>query len=129
MSQTVGHDLLTKQQIISKLQGEALTSPILHLFLLFPKLRILALNDKENDRAGRAELQTCTVISVQLKASGHLEPLFSGMQSTGLLLEFGAWLGMRDRGWILKVGRSGGALYFSNLLASRMTDTSLFTVL
>lgn len=46
----------------------------------------------------------------------------------------GAWLGMRDRGrgaggWILKVGRSGGALYFSNLLAYRMTDTSLFTVL
>ena len=32
-------------------------------------------------------------------------------------------------GWILKVGRSGGALYFSNLLAYRMTDTSLFTVL
>ena len=50
LSQTAGHDLLTEQQIISKLQGEALTSPILHLSLLSHKLRILALNDKENDR-------------------------------------------------------------------------------
>lgn len=66
---------------------------------------------------------------MQLKASGHLEPLFPRMQFTGLLLEFGAWLGMGDRGWILKVGGSGGALYFSNLVAYRMTDASLFTVL
>ena len=50
LSQRVGHDLLTEEQIISKLQGEALTSPILHLSLLSPKLRILALNDKQNDR-------------------------------------------------------------------------------
>lgn len=66
---------------------------------------------------------------MQLKASGQLEPLFPGMQFTGLLLELGTCLGMGDQEGILKVGGSGGALYFSNLEAYRMTDASLFTVL